>query len=153
MSKSVIIIGADVEFISGGEQFEAKFDFFINAPRHRTFNITKSYRHGAPAPRQNFAKSNYFSIASKAPFQTLVYPESGTFSFGIRYAINLNGRGQLGPNVQWVNRPKIEGSDFVLHQQSNIITLPGTVSPGLTSSLAITEVVKKSLNTHQQKLT
>jgi L-2-hydroxyglutarate oxidase LhgO len=178
-----------VSGISGGEQFEAEFDFLINAAGHGAYNLTKSYWQAAPAPPPNFAKGNYFTIAGKAPFQTLVYPVPGTVSLGIHYTINLDGRGQLGPNVQWVNRPnyevnptlegefrtaaskywpgvenrelipdysgirpKIEGNDFIIHQQGNIITLLGIESPGLTSSLAIAESVEKSLDTHQQKI-
>ena len=171
-----------VSGISGGEEFEAEFDFLINAAGHGAHKLTQSYWPEAPPLPKNFAKGNYFSIAGKAPFQTLIYPVPGTESLGIHYTIDTHGRGQLGPNVQWVNqptyevdksleaefrnaartywpgvedrelipgysgiRPRVEAKDFVIHSKYNIITLLGIESPGLTSSLAIAELVAENL--------
>ena len=167
---------------SGGEEFEAEFDFLINAAGHGANKLTQSYWPEAPPLPKNFAKGNYFSIAGKAPFQTLIYPVPSTESLGIHYTIDTDGRGQLGPNVQWVNqptyevdksleaefrnaartywpgvedrelipgysgiRPRVEAKDFVIHSKDNIITLLGIESPGLTSSLAIAELVAENL--------
>ena len=166
---------------SGGEEFEAEFDFLINAAGHGAHELTQSYWPEAPPVPKNFAKGNYFSIAGKAPFQTLIYPVPGTESLGIHYTIDTDGRGQLGPNVQWVNqptyevdknleaefrnavrtywpgvedrelipgysgiRPRVEAKDFVIHSKDKIVTLLGIESPGLTSSLAIAELVTKN---------
>ena len=172
---------------SGGEEFEAEFDFLINAAGHGAHKLTQSYWPDAPPLPKNFAKGNYFSIAGKAPFQTLIYPVPGTESLGIHYTIDTDGRGQLGPNVQWVNqltyevdknleaefrkaartywpgvedrelipgysgvRPRVEAKDFVIHSKDNIITLLGIESPGLTSSLAIAELVAENLKQYFQ---
>ena len=94
-----------VSGISGGEEFEAEFDFLINAAGHGAHKLTQSYWPEAPPLPKNFAKGNYFSIVGKAPFQTLIYPVPGKESLGIHYTIDTDGRGQLGPNVQWVNQP------------------------------------------------
>ncbi len=163
---------------SAGEEFDAEFDCLINAAGHGAHSLTKSYWRDAPAPPATFAKGNYFSIAGKAPFKTLIYPLPGTESLGIHYTIDINGRGQLGPNVEWVNqpsyevdpnletefrtatrkywpgvedrelmpgysgiRPRVEAKDFVIHSNKNIVTLLGIESPGLTSSLAIAELL------------
>ena len=163
---------------SGGEEFEAEFDFLINAAGHGAHKLTHSYWPDAPPLPKNFAKGNYFSIAGKAPFQTLIYPVPGSESLGIHYTIDTDGRGQLGPNVQWVSqpsyevdtnlesefrnaakkywpgvedrelmpgysgiRPRVEAKDFIIHSHNNIVTLLGIESPGLTSSLAIAELV------------
>jgi len=171
-----------VSGISGGEEFEAEFDFLINAAGHGAHKLTKPYWPEAPPLPKNFAKGNYFSIAGKAPFQTLIYPVPGKESLGIHYTIDTDGRGQLGPNVQWVSqptyevdknleaefrkaartywpgvedrelipgysgiRPRVEAKDFVIHSKDNIITLLGIESPGLTSSLAIAELVAENL--------
>ena len=40
-------------------------------------------------------------------------------------------------------RPRVEAKDFVIHSNNNIITLLGIESPGLTSSIAIAELVTK----------
>ncbi len=171
-----------VSGISGGEEFETEFDFLINAAGHGAHKLTQSYWPEAPPLPNDFAKGNYFSIAGKAPFQTLIYPVPGTESLGIHYTIDTDGKGQLGPNVQWVKeptyevdrnfeaefrnaartywpsvedrelipgysgiRPRVEAKDFVIHSKDNIITLLGIESPGLTSSLAIAELVTKIL--------
>ena len=97
-----------VSGISSGEEFEAEFDFLINAAGHGAHKLTHSYWPDAPPLPKNFAKGNYFSIAGKAPFQTLIYPVPGKESLGIHYTIDTDGRGQLGPNVQWVNQPTYE---------------------------------------------
>ena len=142
----------------------------------------RQYWRDAPIPPATLAKGNYFSIAGKAPFKTLIYPVPGTESLGIHYTIDIHGRGQLGPNVEWVNqpsyevdpnlesefrnaakkywpgvedrelmpgysgiRPRVEAKDFIIHANNNIVTLLGIESPGLTSSLAIAELVTKGL--------
>ena len=38
-------------------------------------------------------------------------------------------------------RPRVEAKDYVIHSNKNIVTLLGIESPGLTSSLAIAELV------------
>ena len=38
-------------------------------------------------------------------------------------------------------RPRVEAKDFIIHSNDNIITLLGIESPGLTSSLAIAELI------------
>ncbi len=171
---------------SGGEEFEAEFDFLINAAGHGAHKLTQSYWPEATPLPKNFAKGNYFSIAGKAPFQTLIYPVPGKESLGIHYTIDTDGRGQLGPNVQWVTqptyevdktleaefrkaartywpgvedrelipgysgiRPRVEAKDFVIHSKDNIITLLGIESPGLTSSLAIAELVAKNFDSNK----
>ena len=93
---------------SAGEEFEAEFDCLVNAAGHGAHKLTKSYWRDAPISPELFAKGNYFSIAGKAPFKTLIYPVPGTESLGIHYTIDINGRGQLGPNVQWVNQLSYE---------------------------------------------
>jgi L-2-hydroxyglutarate oxidase LhgO len=175
-----------VSGISGGEKFEAEFDFLINAAGHGAHKLTQSYWPEAPPLPKNFAKGNYFSIAGKAPFQTLIYPVPNTESLGIHYTIDTDGRGQLGPNVQWVNqstyevdknleaefrnaartywpgvedrelipgysgiRPRVEAKDFVIHSKDSIITLLGIESPGLTSSLAIAELVAEIFDSNK----
>ena len=175
-----------VSGISGGEEFETEFDFLINAAGHGAHNLTQAYWPEAPPLPKNFAKGNYFSIAGKAPFQTLIYPVPGKESLGIHYTIDTDGRGQLGPNVQWVTqptyevdknleaefrkaaraywpgvedrelipgysgiRPRVEAKDFVIHSKDNIITLLGIESPGLTSSLAIAELVSKNFDSNK----
>ena len=42
-------------------------------------------------------------------------------------------------------RPRVEAKDFVIHSNKNIVTLLGIESPGLTSSLAIAELVSAKI--------
>ena len=97
-----------VSGVSGGEEFEAEFDFLVNAAGHGAYTLTQSYWQDAPTPPPNFAKGNYFSIEGEAPFQTLIYPVPGTISLGIHYTIDTEGHGQLGPDVQWIDQPNYE---------------------------------------------
>ena len=71
-------------------------------------SLTKSYWTDAPIPQQPLPKEIIFLLLVKLHFKTLIYPVPGTESLGIHYTIDINGRGQLGPNVEWVNQPSYE---------------------------------------------
>ncbi|WP_046021486.1 NAD(P)/FAD-dependent oxidoreductase [Magnetospira sp. QH-2] len=53
-------------------------------------------------PPRYFCKGNYFSLAGKAPFESLVYPVPGAASLGCHYTRDLGGQGRFGPDVEWV---------------------------------------------------
>jgi len=54
------------------------------------------------APRQWIAKGNYFSLATKAPFERLIYPAPVAGGLGIHLTLDLQNRGRFGPDVEWV---------------------------------------------------
>jgi len=63
----------------------------------------------APAhvPRPRWAKGSYFTLASRAPFQHLIYPapEPHLAGLGIHLTLDLGGQARFGPDAQWVDSP------------------------------------------------
>lgn len=144
-------------------------------------------------PQAFYAKGNYFTLATRAPFSHLIYPVPQAAGLGVHLTLDLGGQAKFGPDVQWVDspddltvdpargdafyaevrkywpglqdgallpgyagiRPKIGGpgapaSDFVIqgprdHGVPGLVNLFGIESPGLTSCLAIGDLVAKQL--------
>lgn len=55
-------------------------------------------------PVVHFARGNYFSLASPAPFDCLVYPVPPETGLGIHLTLDLAGRARFGPDLEWVDR-------------------------------------------------
>ncbi len=144
-------------------------------------------------PQAFYAKGNYFTLATRAPFSHLIYPVPQAAGLGVHLTLDLGGQAKFGPDVQWVEspddltvdpargdgfyaevrkywpglpdgallpgyagiRPKISGPgeparDFMIHGPSvhgvpGLVNLFGIESPGLTSCLAIGDMVAKQL--------
>ena len=56
-------------------------------------------------PRAYFAKGNYFTLSSAAPFRHLIYPVPESAGLGVHLTLDLGGQAKFGPDVQWVDRP------------------------------------------------
>ena len=56
------------------------------------------------APRQLYAKGNYYSLARRAPFSRLIYPVPEPGGLGVHVTLDLGGRARFGPDVEWVER-------------------------------------------------
>ncbi|MDD2919937.1 NAD(P)/FAD-dependent oxidoreductase [Rhodoferax sp.] len=144
-------------------------------------------------PQAFYAKGNYFTLATRAPFSHLIYPVPQAAGLGVHLTLDLGGQAKFGPDVQWVDgsddltvdpargdgfyaevrkywpglqdgallpgyagiRPKISGPgeparDFMIQTQRDhgvpgLVNLFGIESPGLTSCLAIADMVAKQL--------
>lgn len=57
----------------------------------------------ALAPRELYAKGNYYSLARRAPFSRLVYPVPEPGGLGVHVTLDLGGRARFGPDVEWVD--------------------------------------------------
>ncbi|MDH3319451.1 MAG: NAD(P)/FAD-dependent oxidoreductase [Betaproteobacteria bacterium] len=55
------------------------------------------------APRELYAKGNYYTLARRAPFTHLVYPVPEPGGLGVHVTLDLAGRARFGPDVEWVN--------------------------------------------------
>lgn len=56
------------------------------------------------APRELYAKGNYYSLARRSPFSRLVYPIPEPGGLGVHVTLDLAGQARFGPDVQWVER-------------------------------------------------
>jgi L-2-hydroxyglutarate oxidase LhgO len=56
------------------------------------------------APREFYAKGNYYSLARRSPFSRLVYPVPEPGGLGVHVTLDLAGQARFGPDVQWIER-------------------------------------------------
>jgi L-2-hydroxyglutarate oxidase LhgO len=58
----------------------------------------------ARAPKELYAKGNYYSLAQRSPFSRLVYPVPEPGGLGVHLTLDLAGQARFGPDVEWVER-------------------------------------------------
>ncbi len=58
----------------------------------------------AAAPRELYAKGNYYSLTRRAPFSRLVYPVPEPGGLGVHITLDLAGQARFGPDVEWVEQ-------------------------------------------------
>jgi L-2-hydroxyglutarate oxidase LhgO len=63
---------------------------------------------GELAPRELYAKGNYYSLSGRAPFSRLVYPVPEPGGLGVHITLDLAGQARFGPDVEWVERISYE---------------------------------------------
>jgi L-2-hydroxyglutarate oxidase LhgO len=56
------------------------------------------------APRELYAKGNYYSLGRRSPFSRLIYPVPEPGGLGVHVTIDLAGQARFGPDVEWVDR-------------------------------------------------
>ena len=56
------------------------------------------------APRELYAKGNYYALLRRAPFSRLVYPVPEPGGLGVHVTLDLAGQARFGPDVEWVDR-------------------------------------------------
>ena len=56
------------------------------------------------APRELYAKGNYYSLTRRSPFSRLVYPVPEPGGLGVHVTLDLAGQARFGPDVEWVER-------------------------------------------------
>lgn len=54
-------------------------------------------------PTTYYAKGNYFSCSTRAPFSRLIYPVPEPGGLGVHLTIDLGGQAKFGPDVEWVD--------------------------------------------------
>jgi L-2-hydroxyglutarate oxidase LhgO len=59
-------------------------------------------------PTAYFAKGNYYSLASKAPFTHLIYPVPEPGGLGVHLTLDLGGQARFGPDVEWLGGPDFD---------------------------------------------
>jgi L-2-hydroxyglutarate oxidase LhgO len=88
--------------IAGSEPILART--VVNSAGLRAPSIAKSFD-GYPhelAPRELYAKGNYYSLNRKNPFKRLIYPVPEPGGLGVHVTLDLAGQARFGPDVEWV---------------------------------------------------
>lgn len=57
----------------------------------------------APIPQARYAKGNYFTLATRAPFARLIYPMHNNAGLGIHLTLDMGGQARFGPDVEWID--------------------------------------------------
>jgi L-2-hydroxyglutarate oxidase LhgO len=76
----------------------------VNSAGLRAPSVARSiegYAHEL-APREFYAKGNYYSLARRSPFSRLVYPVPEPGGLGVHVTLDLAGQARFGPDVEWV---------------------------------------------------
>jgi len=106
------LIGADVVadgfvlHVGGSDAMTLKSSILINSAGLRAPTVARSvegYR-AELAPKEYYAKGNYYSLARKNPFTRLIYPVPEPGGLGVHVTLDLAGQARFGPDVEWVER-------------------------------------------------
>jgi L-2-hydroxyglutarate oxidase LhgO len=93
--------------VTGADPIEARV--LVNSAGLRAPSVARSIEGFDPslAPRELYAKGNYYALAGRAPFSRLVYPVPEPGGLGVHVTLDLAGQARFGPDVEWV-----EGIDY-----------------------------------------
>jgi len=90
----------------GGEQpIQIETRFLINSAGLKAPSVARAIE-GYPAalaPRELYAKGNYYSLTRRSPFTHLVYPVPEPGGLGVHVTLDLGGQARFGPDVEWVD--------------------------------------------------
>jgi L-2-hydroxyglutarate oxidase LhgO len=78
----------------------------VNSAGLRAPSVAKAIE-GYPvehAPRELYAKGNYYSLNRRSPFSRLVYPVPEPGGLGVHVTLDMGGQARFGPDVEWVER-------------------------------------------------
>jgi L-2-hydroxyglutarate oxidase LhgO len=56
------------------------------------------------APREFYAKGNYYTLTGRSPFNRLVYPVPEPGGLGVHVTLDMAGQARFGPDVEWVEK-------------------------------------------------
>jgi L-2-hydroxyglutarate oxidase LhgO len=110
------LVGGDVDsdgivlHVGGAEPMTIKASLVVNSAGLRAPSVARSLE-GYPAelaPREFYAKGNYYSLQRPSPFSRLVYPVPEPGGLGVHVTLDLAGQARFGPDVEWVERISYE---------------------------------------------
>jgi len=90
--------------VDGAEPIETRL--LVNSAGLRAPTVARLVE-GYPkekAPRELYAKGNYYSLSRKSPFSRLVYPVPEPGGLGVHVTLDLAGQARFGPDVEWIER-------------------------------------------------
>jgi L-2-hydroxyglutarate oxidase LhgO len=96
--------GAFEVHVAGSDPIECSV--LVNSAGLRAPSVAKSVDGYPPhlAPRELYAKGNYYSLNKKSPFSRLIYPVPEPGGLGVHVTLDLAGQARFGPDVEWVER-------------------------------------------------
>jgi L-2-hydroxyglutarate oxidase LhgO len=83
-----------------------KTSILVNSAGLRAPSVAKAmegYR-AELAPKELYAKGNYYSLGRKNPFSRLIYPVPEPGGLGVHVTLDMGGQARFGPDVEWVER-------------------------------------------------
>ena len=99
-------IGTGFRLVVGGaEPIRIQTRFLVNSAGLRAPTVARAVN-GYPAafaPRELYAKGNYYSLTGRSPFTRLVYPVPEPGGLGVHVTLDLGGQARFGPDVEWVD--------------------------------------------------
>ena len=103
------LVGAQVTadgFVVHSDQIDVACSILVNSAGLKAPTVARSVEgyDAALAPREFYAKGNYYSLTRKAPFSRLVYPVPEPGGLGVHVTLDLAGQARFGPDVEWVER-------------------------------------------------
>jgi L-2-hydroxyglutarate oxidase LhgO len=102
------LLGAQVTadgFVVHSDQMDVACNVLVNSAGLRAPSVAKSIEgyDTTLAPREFYAKGNYYSLTRRAPFSRLVYPVPEPGGLGVHVTLDLAGQARFGPDVEWVD--------------------------------------------------
>jgi len=89
---------------AGGEKIQTRT--LVNSAGLRAPSVARKvegYR-AELAPRELYAKGNYYTLTGKNPFKQLVYPVPEPGGLGVHVTLDMAGQARFGPDVEWVEK-------------------------------------------------
>lgn len=88
----------------------------INAAGHGAIPLARAIEgpHRSGLPVNRFVKGSYFSISGRTPFSRLIYPMHTEASLGLHLTIDLQGRGKVGPDAEWLPADAVPPFDYAV---------------------------------------
>jgi L-2-hydroxyglutarate oxidase LhgO len=90
--------------VAGSEAIESRILVNCAGLRAPTVARTMEGYRAELAPRELYAKGNYYSLAKRPPFSRLVYPVPEPGGLGVHVTLDLAGQARFGPDVEWIER-------------------------------------------------
>jgi len=89
----------------GAAAMQLGCDLLINAAGLQAVAVARLIA-GLPLeqiPPAYYAKGNYFSCATRAPFSHLIYPVPEPGGLGVHLTLDMGGAARFGPDVEWID--------------------------------------------------
>ena len=103
-NKATVKADGFVVYAEGADPVEARI--LVNSAGLRAPSLARAIEGFDPklAPRELYAKGNYYTLSGRSPFSRLVYPVPEPGGLGVHVTLDLAGQARFGPDVEWVER-------------------------------------------------